>query len=64
MTDLPAFIASLSPSEVQARRWSAGQRVVWPNGVEGAVCGVDFSDGTLLDECGGWHDMADVDVLA
>lgn len=40
--------------------WAAGDRVLWPNGVEGEVCGVDFDDDTLLDHCGGWHSMADV----
>lgn len=43
--------------------WAAGDRVLWPNGVEGFVCGVDFSDGTLLDDCGGWHPIADCDRL-
>jgi hypothetical protein len=38
--------------------------VLWPNGVEGKVCGVDFDDGTLLDECGGWHPIASVDRIA
>ena len=43
--------------------WTAGDTVLWPNGVEGKVCGVDFDDRALMDHCGGWHDMADVDLL-
>lgn len=43
--------------------WKAGDTVLWPNGVEGKVCGVDFDDCALLDHCGGWHNMADVDLI-
>jgi hypothetical protein len=42
--------------------WRSGDRVVWPNGVEGVVQGVDFDDCTLLDECGAWVSMYDVDL--
>jgi len=44
--------------------WSAGQRVMWPNGVVGAVAAVDFDENQLMDHAGGWHDMADVDLLS
>lgn len=43
--------------------WSVGDTVLWPNGVEGRVCGIDFDDCTIMDECGGWIAMADVDLL-
>lgn len=45
------------------RDWSSGDVVVWPNGTVGKVCGVDFSDDTLLDDCGGWHSMNDCDLV-
>lgn len=32
------------------------ESVIWPNGVEGPVEGIDESDNTILDHCGGWHD--------
>ena len=43
--------------------WIVGDTVLWSNGIEGKVCGVDFDDCTLMDHCGGWHDMAEVDLL-
>lgn len=43
--------------------WRIGDRVIWPNGVEGAVLGIDLDDCLLLDDCGGWIDMADVDFI-
>ena len=41
--------------------WAKGDRVVWPNGIVGEIAAVDFDDQTLMDHCGGWHDMNDVD---
>lgn len=38
-----------------------GDRVLWPNGVEGRVAAIDASDNTVMDECGGWHKAMDVD---
>lgn len=46
------------------RAFKIGDVVLWPNGVEGAVRGIDASDGTLLDHCGGWHAAADVERIA
>ena len=40
-----------------------GDTVLWPNGIEGVVMGVDYDDETLLDHCGAWIAMDDVDVL-
>lgn len=45
------------------RAFKIGDAVLWPNGVEGEVHGIDANDGTLLDHCGGWHDASDVDRL-
>ena len=39
-----------------------GDIVLWPNGVEGPVMGVDHCDATLLDHCGAWHAMDDVNL--
>jgi hypothetical protein len=44
--------------------WTKGDRVLLPNGVESEVCGVDFDDQQIMDECGGWHDMFDCDRLS
>ena len=45
------------------REFKIGDTVSWPNGVKGVVMGVDHSDATLLDDCGGWHAMDDVDLI-
>lgn len=57
--DIPDTDAGRVPSA-----WSAGQQVVWPNGVVGSIAAVDFDDNQLMDDAGGWHDMADVDLLS
>jgi hypothetical protein len=40
-----------------------GDIVLWPNGVEGVVMGVDHDDATLLDHCGAWIAIDDVDLI-
>ena len=41
-----------------------GDIVLWPNGVEGVVMGVDHDDATLLRaEDGAWIAMDDVDLI-
>jgi hypothetical protein len=42
-----------------------GDVVLWPNGVEGVVQGVEQTDTALLllDECGGWIDAYDCDPI-
>lgn len=49
--------------EPMAATFQIGERVLWPNGVEGEVRGIDFSNDTLLDHCGGWHEARNVDKL-
>lgn len=44
--------------------YEIGDLVRWPNGTEGEVYGVDDSDGTLMDACGGWHDADEVELVA
>ena len=44
--------------------YEIGDVVLWPNGVEGHVCGIDNDEGLLLDGCGGWHDARDVDPIS
>lgn len=46
-----------------AADFKVGDLVLWPNGVEGAVAGIDTLDNELLDHCGGWHPAADVERL-
>ena len=41
--------------------WTKGDLVIWPNGTVGEVMAVDFDDLMLMDHCGGWHNMADVE---
>lgn len=43
--------------------FNLGDIVLWPNGVQGPVMGVDHSDATLLDHCGAWVAMDDVVAL-
>jgi hypothetical protein len=40
-----------------------GDIVLWPNGVEGEVCGFDADEGLLMDSCGAWIDTRDVDPI-
>ena len=40
-----------------------GDIVRWPNGIESAVCGIDNEDATLMDDCGGWIAMVEVDPI-
>ena len=47
----------------RAAIFSIGERVTWPNGVIGPVCGIDTEDDTLLDECGGWISADEVEKL-
>lgn len=47
----------------RAAIFAIGERVTWPNGVIGPVCGIDTADDTLLDECGSWIPADDVDKL-
>ena len=43
--------------------WSTSDIVLWPNGVEGRVYGVDWEDNLLMDECGDWFCAEDVDLV-
>ena len=41
-----------------------GDTVLWPNGIEGVVMGVDYDDATLLRaEDGAWIAIDDVDLI-
>lgn len=46
-----------------AAYFKIGDTVLWPNGVEGAVSGINSLDDTLMDHCGGWHRAYDVEKL-
>jgi hypothetical protein len=40
-----------------------GDKVLWPNGVEGVVQATDNNGAELLDECGAWHDATECDLI-
>lgn len=46
--------------EARFQKLGIGENVIWPNGVEGRVAGIDEDDKQIMDECGGWHDFCDV----
>lgn len=44
--------------------WRAGDRVLWPNGIEGEVAAVDFDDMEVMNHGGAWVPMSEVDRLS
>ena len=43
--------------------FNIGDTVLWSNGVEGEVKGINTLDGQLMDHCGGWHLAGSVERL-
>lgn len=62
--NIPVIIPNPFVVDPDEAEWRKGDRVLWPNGVEGEVMAVDFDDRTVMDECGGWHPIAFVDRLS
>ena len=44
--------------------WRKGDRFLVPGFFESTVAAVDFDDMQVMDDCGGWHDMAEIERVS